>query len=61
MAHDAFRRTQPEVLQSSADAAEVHALQRFLRWMELARAVRVALRCDELSARLDSALRRGIP
>jgi hypothetical protein len=44
-------------LQLSADAAEGYAVERFLRWREFARAVQVAVRRGELSARLDIALR----
>lgn len=63
MAHgSAFHRTQTDGQQQhAADAAERHSLQRFLRWLELVRAARVALRRDELSARLDNALRRAAP
>ncbi len=48
-------------LQSSADAEEGRAVERFLRWQQFVRAVQVGLRRGELAARLDVALRRGLP
>ena len=57
---DAFQDSPPAAgLQFSADTAEGHNVERFLRWREFARAVQVAVRRGELSARLDIALRRG--
>lgn len=55
-----FQHSPSEGLQSSADAAEGNAVERFLRRREFARAVQMAVRRGELSARLDIALRRGI-
>jgi hypothetical protein len=59
MGSSSFHNIPAEGLQSSADAAEGRAVERFLRWREFARAVQVAVRRGELSARLDIALRRG--
>jgi len=60
MAHDHFGSSPSDSLQSSADDAEGWAMRRFQRWRELCRAVQQARRRDELSARLDIALRRGV-
>ena len=57
---ESFQHSPSDGLQSSADAAEGHAVERFLRRREFARAVQVAVRRGELSARLDIALRRGV-
>ena len=59
MGSNAFDNAQTCDLQSPADAAEDRALQRFRRWQEFVRAVHVAIRRDELSARLDIVLRHG--
>ena len=60
MRPDSFHHALADGQQASADAAEGHAMARFLRWREFARAVQMAVRRGELSARLDIALRRGI-